>query len=215
MPPVSRCCRCSMTPRPYREVPNAGGRFAPDLRHADLGRALAARIQGALRPGNRGTRRTYPRSARTRSIRCIPGRRRRGSDSKRGDPEVIVGWNVTTTAPTPAQTEGVLANEIWPYFDTYNIHTYDWSHSYAQLWKPAREAVSGRPLWVTEADRGTPHLKQGGPWHDQDPRFERLKVEWLAQSYARQPVRRHPTPFPLHSRPRAQWRSSSASCART
>jgi hypothetical protein len=51
------------------------------------------------------------------------------------------------------------------------------------LWNPAREAVAGRPIWITEADRGTPHLKNP-PWFDQDPRLERLKAEWIAQAYA-------------------------------
>ncbi|HOY57062.1 MAG TPA: glycerophosphodiester phosphodiesterase family protein [Verrucomicrobiota bacterium] len=172
------------TPSWAREVPNAGGRFAPDLRHAyDLGRALAARFKGrvaAWEPWNEANVSTF--GAHTVDEMCS-WQKASWLGFKAGDPGVIVGWNVTTTAPTPAQTDGVLANETWPYFDTYNIHTYDWSHSYAQLWKPAREAVSGRPLWVTEADRGTPHLKQD-PWYDQDPQLERLKAEWLAQSYA-------------------------------
>jgi hypothetical protein len=102
---------------------------------------------------------------------------------KAGDPDILVGWNATAAVPTPAHTEGVLANETWPYFDTYNIHTYDWAHSYRDLRKPAREAASGRPLWITEADRGTPHLKNP-PWFDQDRRLERLKAEWIGQSYA-------------------------------
>ena len=102
---------------------------------------------------------------------------------KAGDPSVIVGWNVTAAVPTPEHTQGLLANGTWPYFDTYNIHTYDWSHAYADLWGPAREAAAGRPLWITEADRGTRHLGNA-PWFDQDPRLERLKAEWIAQAYA-------------------------------
>lgn len=172
------------TPPWAREAPDAGGRFAPDLRHAfQLGRALATRFQGrvaAWEPWNEANVATF--GAHTVDQMCS-WQKAAWLGFKAGDPDVIVGWNVTTTVPTPAQTEGVLANETWPYFDTYNIHTYDWSHAYAELWKPAREVVSGRPLWITEADRGTPHLKQG-PWFDQEPRLERLKAEWLAQSYA-------------------------------
>lgn len=165
------------TPSWAREESSAGGRFAPDLRHAfDLGRALAARFKGrvaAWEPWNEANVSTF--GAHTVDQMCS-WQKAAWLGFKAGDPGVIVGWNVTTAAPTPAQTAGVLANETWPYFDTYNIHTYDWPHSYAQLWKPAREAMSGRPLWVTEADRGTPHLKQG-PWYDQDSRLERLKAE--------------------------------------
>lgn len=172
------------TPEWAREAPGAGGRFAPDLRHAfDLGRALATRFKGSVaawEPWNEANVATF--GAHTVDQMCS-WQKAAWLGFKAGDPDVIVGWNVTTTVPTPAQTEGVLANETFPYFDTYNIHTYDWSHSYAQIWKPAREAVSGRPLWVTEADRGTPHMKQG-PWYDQEPQLERLKAQWLAQSYA-------------------------------
>jgi hypothetical protein len=172
------------TPPWAREASNAGGRFAPDLRHVfGLGRALAARFKGrvaAWEPWNEANIATF--GGHTVDQMCA-WQKAAWLGFKAGDPDVIVGWNVTTTVPTPAQTAGVLANETWPYFDTYNIHSYDWSHAYAQLWKPARAAVSGRPLWVTEADRGTPHLKQE-PWFDQDPRLERLKAQWLAQSYA-------------------------------
>jgi glycerophosphoryl diester phosphodiesterase len=172
------------TPPWARESPDEGGRFAPDLRHAfELGHALAARFKGrvaAWEPWNEANVATF--GGHTVDQMCS-WQKAAWLGFKAGDPGVTVGWNVTTTVPTPAQTEGVLANETWPYFDSYNIHTYEWAHSYADLWKPARAAVSGRPLWVTEADRGTPHLKQP-PWFDQEPRLERLKAEWIAQSYA-------------------------------
>jgi len=43
---------------------------------------------------------------------------------KAADPRLTVCWNVLAGPGTPAQTELILANEAWPYFDTYNIHTY-------------------------------------------------------------------------------------------
>ncbi len=172
------------TPSWAREEASAGGRFAPDLRHVyDLGRALAQRFKGrvaAWEPWNEANIAMF--GGHTVDEMCA-WQKAAWLGFKAGDPEVIVGWNVAAAVPTAAQTEGVLANEAWPYFDTYNIHTYDWSHAYADLWRPAREALSGRPLWITEADRGTPHLQQA-PWYDQAPHLERLKAEWLAQSYA-------------------------------
>lgn len=172
------------TPPWARESPDAGGRFAPDLRHVHaLGHALAARFRGrvdAWEPWNEANVATF--GAHTVDEMCS-WQKAAWLGFKAGDPSVTVGWNVTTAVPTPAHTAGLLANETWPYFDTYNIHTYDWSHAYAGLWRPAREAVAGRPLWITEADRGTPHLKQA-PWFDQDPRLEQLKAAWIAQSYA-------------------------------
>lgn len=172
------------TPLWAQEVGDGSGRFAPDLRHVyELGRALAVRFKGrvaAWEPWNEANVATF--GAHTVDEMCS-WQKAAWLGFKAGDPDVIVGWNPTAGVPTPAHTEGVLANETWSYFDTYNIHTYDWSHSYADLWKPAREAAAGRPIWITEADRSTPHLKNA-PWYDQDPRLEQLKAEWMAQSYA-------------------------------
>lgn len=172
------------TPPWASESPDNTGRFAPDLRRAfEFCRALAVRFKGtvaAWEPWNEANVATF--GGHTVDQMCS-WQKAAWLGFKAGDPGVTVGWNVTAAIPTPAHTKGVLANETWPYFDTYNIHTYDWSHAYAELWKPSRDAASGRPLWITEADRGTPHLKNP-PWFDQDPRLERLKAEWIAQAYA-------------------------------
>jgi hypothetical protein len=172
------------TPAWAREPGTPGGQFAPDLRHVyNLARELAIRFRGrvgAWEPWNEGNVASF--GAHTVDQMCS-WQKAAYVGYKAGDAKVTVGWNVTAAIPTPAHTHGVLANETWPYFDTYNIHTYDWSHGYAQFWKPAREAAAGRPLWITEADRGTPHLKNP-PWYDQSPRLERLKAHWMAQAYA-------------------------------
>jgi hypothetical protein len=102
---------------------------------------------------------------------------------KAGDPDLTVCWNVHASVPSWAYTTGVLENECWPYFDTYNIHTYEWPHDYAELWAPARAAACGRPIWVTEADRGTKYATDP-PWCELSRHDERLKAEWMAQAYA-------------------------------
>ncbi len=162
----------------------AGGRFAPDLRTVfSFAKSLATRFHGkveAWEPWNEGNVATF--GAHTVDQMCS-WQKAAYLGFKAGDPNLVVGWNASAAVPTPAQARGVVANETWPYFDTYNIHTYDWSHGYYDLWAPAREAACGRPLWITEADRGTPHLKQE-PFFDQDPRMEILKAQWMAQSYA-------------------------------
>lgn len=172
------------TPTWAREDPRAGGRLAPDLRDVhDFARGLAVRFRGrvtAWEPWNEANVASF--GGHTVDQMCS-WQKAAWWGFRAGDPAVTVGWNATAAVPTPAHTEGVLANETWPYFDTYNLHTYDWSHAYLHLWEPARRAAAGRPLWITEADRGTPHLKNP-PWFDQDPRLERLKAEWIAQSYA-------------------------------
>jgi hypothetical protein len=102
---------------------------------------------------------------------------------KAGNPEATVCWNVTTAVPTERQTECVLLNETWPYFNTYNIHTYDWPDSYQRLWKPVLKAACGKPLWITESDRGI-SSDSNSPTQDLSPENEILKAQFIAQSYA-------------------------------
>ncbi len=172
------------TPQWGQAVGEGGGRFAPDLRHVyQYCRQLALRFKGrvaAWEPWNEANVTSF--GGHTVDQMCS-WQKAAWLGFKAGDPNVTVCWNATAAVPTVEHTEGVLANETWPYFDTYNIHTYDWPHGYVELWKPARAAAAGRPLWITEADRGTPHL-QNPPWYDQDPRLELLKAEWMAQAYA-------------------------------
>lgn len=165
-------------------TPNDRGRFAPDLRHVhafayQLALRFAGRVQ-AWEPWNEANVATF--GAHTVDQQCS-WQKAAWIGFKAGDPTLLVGWNPTAAVPAPQHTRGVLLNETWPYYSTYNIHTYDWAHAYTDLWEPARVASSGRPLWITEADRGTRHLNQS-PFFDQDPRLERLKAEYIAQSYA-------------------------------
>ncbi|RJP30184.1 MAG: hypothetical protein C4527_10235 [Candidatus Omnitrophota bacterium] len=102
---------------------------------------------------------------------------------KAGDTTLTVGWNATAGIATTLHTKGLLENECWPYYDTYNIHTYDWPHSYESLRKPAVEAACGRPIWVTEGDRGM-HYETEEPWCDFSFSNDRLKAEYIAQEYA-------------------------------
>jgi hypothetical protein len=162
----------------------ATGRLAPDLRHVhQFARELAHRFRGRVAAWEPWNEANAPAFGGHTVDQMCSWQKAAWLGFKAGDPDVIVGWNPTAGVPTPEHTRGVLQNETWPYFDTYNIHTYDWSHSYADLWAPAREASSGRPLWITEADRGTMHLNNA-PWFDIEPRLEQLKAEWIAQSYA-------------------------------
>jgi len=70
-----------------------------------------------------------------------------------------------------------------PGFDTYNTHTYDWPDSYERLWGPVIEASCGRPIWVTESDRGM-HYVTPEPWCELSREGEIRKAEFMAQSYA-------------------------------
>jgi hypothetical protein len=100
-----------------------------------------------------------------------------------GNPAVIVGWNPLGGINTPTLVKGILANDTWPYYDTYNIHSYDWPHAYETLWNPSREAACGKPIWVTESDRGIEAEKDSATG-DLSAESDLRKAELIAQEYA-------------------------------
>ena len=166
------------------EAGGSRGRYARDLRHAfRFGKAMAIRFKGrvqAWEPWNEGNVSDF--GGHTADEMCAY-QKAAYLGFKAGDPNVIVCWNVSTAAPTDLHTQVILENETWPYFDTYNIHTYDWPDSYERLWKPVIEAACGRPLWITESDRGIKY-ETPEPWCDLSPDAEIQKAEFMAQSYA-------------------------------
>lgn len=102
---------------------------------------------------------------------------------KAGDADVRVCWNVYAGSGTPLHTQGVIANETWPYFQTYNIHSYSTPDRYLSQFETARQAASGRPIWITECGiRLTTTDKQ--PWGDLAPIDERRQAAFVAKSYA-------------------------------
>lgn len=160
------------------------GRYASDLRIVySFCKAMALRFKGrvqAWEPWNEGNVSDF--GGHTADEMCAY-QKAAYLGLKAGDPNVIVCWNVSTAVPTALHTRVVLENQTWPYFDRYNIHTYDWPESYERLWKPVHEAASGRPIWVTESDRGIPY-ETPEPWYDLSQESEIRKAEFMAQSYA-------------------------------
>jgi hypothetical protein len=102
---------------------------------------------------------------------------------KAGDPDLTVCWNVYAGAGTPLHTEGVLENQTWPYFETYNTHSYQKPDDYLKQFAPAREAACGRPIWITEC--GVRAMAETGrPWSELSKEDEIKQAEFIAHSYA-------------------------------
>jgi len=102
---------------------------------------------------------------------------------KAGDPDLTVCWNVYAGAGTPLHTQGVLENQTWPYFETYNIHSYQKPDDYLKQFAPAREAACGRPIWITEC--GVRAMAETGrPWSELSKEDEIKQAEFIAHSYA-------------------------------
>jgi hypothetical protein len=102
---------------------------------------------------------------------------------KAGNPDAIVAGCSMGGVPSQLVTDGYLQNETWSYYDVYSIHCYAWPNSYERLWGPSIEAACGRPIWLTEADRGM-NYDTDHPWCDYTRQGEQRKAEHMAHSYA-------------------------------
>ncbi|MBL7044538.1 MAG: hypothetical protein ISR77_38280 [Pirellulaceae bacterium] len=159
-------------------------RFARDLRtHYAFCKAMAERFKGnvvAWEPWNEAN--IAPFGGHTIDEMCSM-QKAAYLGFKAGDPDVTVCWNVYAGSGSALHTEGVLANEAWPYFETYNIHSYSPPDRYLDQFETARQAASGRPLWITECGIRL-QTKSEPPWGDLAPDDERRQAEFVARSYA-------------------------------
>jgi len=102
---------------------------------------------------------------------------------KAGNPNVTVCWNVYAGSGSDLHAQGVIENESWPYFETYNIHSYSKPKDYAEQFAPARQAACGRPIWITECGIPLP-WKAGGPGNELSQADELEQARFIARSYA-------------------------------
>ena len=169
---------------PELDGDNAGGRFPRDLR--DLYRfcqTMAERYRGrvqAWEPWNEAN--ITPFGGHLINEMCSL-QKAAFLAFKAGDPELTVCWNVYAGSGSRHHSEGVLLNEAWPYFETYNIHTYDAPAEYLTNFEGPRDAASGRPIWLTECGI---RLKAAGPDPEADlsPEDKSRQARFIAQSYA-------------------------------
>ncbi len=68
---------------------------------------------------------------------------------KAGNSNVIACLNVFAIRRA-ATLSDFVANEAWPYFDTFNLHHYEPLQNYPQLYADFRAVSGGKPMWVTE-----------------------------------------------------------------
>lgn len=102
---------------------------------------------------------------------------------KSGMPHITVCWNVYAGGGTALHTEGVIRNEAWPYFDTYNIHSYSPTTSYEREYAGARDAASGKPIWISECGIRVP-AQTPKPWGELSRVDEVKQAEFIPRSYA-------------------------------
>ena len=68
---------------------------------------------------------------------------------KAGNPGIMVGQSPFALAGA-GQLDDFAANDVGPYFDTFNFHHYVALSNYPALYQEFRQRAAGRPLWVTE-----------------------------------------------------------------
>lgn len=102
---------------------------------------------------------------------------------KAGEPDVVVCWNVFAGPGSALHTEGVIENVAWPYFETYNIHTYRPPERYLDQFDTARRGACGRPIWLTECGIRL-RWETERPWGEVSRESEQRQAEFIARSYA-------------------------------
>jgi hypothetical protein len=75
----------------------------------------------------------------------------------------------------------VLDNVAWPYFDTYDIHSYSPVESYAKEFATSRVGACGRPIWISECGI---HVHWNGEHGDLSDAEEERQARFVPQSYA-------------------------------
>jgi hypothetical protein len=162
----------------------ASRRFPRDLRHLyTFCKAMAQRYEGrvlAWEPWNEANIATF--GGHTIDEMCTH-QKAAYLAFKAAKPDLTVCWNVYAGSGTALHVQGVLENEAWPYFETYNIHTYSKPDDYLNEFAPARQAACGRPIWLSECGIGL-HWQTERPWSELSPEDDRRQAQFIAPSYA-------------------------------
>ena len=93
---------------------------------------------------------------------------------KAGNPSVIACQNAFASLRRPTTLGDFHANRAWPYFDTFNFHTYDPFFNYPGMGAVFRGVSAGRPMWLTEANKPVPFDESN---KFREPSDENLRVQ--------------------------------------
>ncbi len=160
------------------------GRVPPDLRHTwEFCRGLAERFADTVQiwqPWNEGNSPNF--GGHTIDELCSHQKAAYWG-FKTGNPDAIVSWAPLGGINSDGLCRGISDNELLPYFDIYSLHSYEWPDAYARVRETPMEIASGKPLWVTESDRGIP-VDPASPYFDLTHENEQRKAQFMAQSIA-------------------------------
>jgi hypothetical protein len=160
------------------------GRFPRDLRHFySFCKAVAQRYEGRILAWEPWNEANIPMFGGQTIDEMCTLQKAAYLAFKAARVDLTVCWNVYADSGTPLHVQGVLDNEAWPYFETYNIHTYTKPDEYLKAFAPARQAACGRPIWLSECGIGLPWQTER-PWSELSAEDERRQAQFIAPSYA-------------------------------
>jgi hypothetical protein len=127
---------------PALDGDRAGGRFPRDLRDSyAFCKAMAQRYRGRVLAWEPWNEANVPDFGGHTVDEMCSLQKAAYWGIKRGDPHMTVCWNVLAGPGDDKLSEGVLRNEAWNYFETYNIHTYSPPDTYLKDFEHARGRV--------------------------------------------------------------------------
>ena len=167
---------------PRLEDDAAGKRFPRDLRDQyRFCAAMAGRFKGTVQawePWNEANIRAFGGQAidemcSLQKASCL--------GFKAGDPALTVCWNVYAGSGSQLHAQGVIDNACWPYYDTYNNHSYSGVEQYGKEFATAREGACGKPLWISECGL---HVRWDAEHGDLPDSEDARQAQFVPKSYA-------------------------------
>lgn len=136
---------------PHLDKDKATKRFPRDLRDPyRFCRAAAGRFKGAIQAWEPWNEANIPGFGGHLIDEMVALQKASYLGFKAGDPSLTVCWNVYAGSGTALHVQGVAEGGGWPYYDTYNHHTYSGVEQYVNEFATARQGACGRPLWLSE-----------------------------------------------------------------
>ena len=167
---------------PQLDEYNVGGRYPRDLRDSyRFCKAMAVRFKGkvqAWEPWNEANMTAF--GGHTIDEMCAL-QKASYLGFKAGDPALTVCWNVYAGPGTPLHAQGIVDNACWPYFDTYDIHSYSGVEQYLGEFEPGRQGACGKPLWISECGILAQWSGANGDFSDDE---EVRQARFVPKSYA-------------------------------
>lgn len=170
----------AQTPRLESEAP--GKRFPRDLRDQyRFCQAMARRFKGKIQAWEPWNEANIPGFGGHAIDEMCSLQKASYLGFKAGDPNLTVCWNVYAGSGSKLHTQGVIDNACWPYYDTYNIHSYSRVEQYLGEFATARTGACGRPLWISECGI---HVRWNGERGDLPESEEVRQAQFVPKSFA-------------------------------